>query len=111
MIHRVIYAPEAEMQLVKLYTDIAVASSPAIAARYTDKLVDFCEGLATFPNRGSKRDDIRPGLRAIGYRRRVTIAFDVVEDLVTIHGLFYGGQDFGAVLNLKIGLNDDDEAE
>lgn len=51
-----------------------------------------------FPERGVRRDDIRPGLRTVGYRRRVTLAFEVTNDLVSIFGVYYGGQDFEADL-------------
>jgi toxin ParE1/3/4 len=60
--------------------------------------VEQCESLATFPLRGTRRDDIRPGLRVFGFRRRVSIAFQVKGEEVTILGVFYGGQDFEAVL-------------
>jgi plasmid stabilization system protein ParE len=39
MMHSVIYAPEAEAQLVALFLHIAAAASPEIAARYTDAIV------------------------------------------------------------------------
>jgi len=42
--------------------------------------------------------EIRPGLRTVGYRRRVTIAFEVADDTVNILGIFYGGQDIEADL-------------
>ena len=35
-----------------------------------------------------------PGLRTIGFERRVTIAFMVTPDAVLIEGVFYGWQDF-----------------
>lgn len=98
MIFVVRFTPEAQRQLDELETHIAVAASPSIAARYIDRIVDYCEELRTFPLRGVQRDDIRQGLRTLGYRRRVTIAFEVSEDAVTIIGIFYGGQDFEAVL-------------
>jgi toxin ParE1/3/4 len=41
-----------------------------------------------------------PGLRTIGFRRCVTIAFAVEADAVMIIGIFYGGQDFEAALQL-----------
>jgi toxin ParE1/3/4 len=34
------------------------------------------------------------GLRTIGFRRRVTIAFTVETNTVTILGVYYGGRDF-----------------
>jgi plasmid stabilization system protein ParE len=94
MTYRVVYAPEAEAQLVDLFFYIAAEASPEIAARFTDAIVQQCENLKTFPVRGTIRNDIRPGLRTIGFRRRATIVFNVSSDLVTILGIFYGGQNF-----------------
>ena len=67
---------------------------------FTGAIVDYCEKLETFPHRGTRRDDLRPGLRTIGFRRRVMIAFAVEADAVTIIGIFYGGQDFEAALQI-----------
>ena len=92
--HRVVYAPEAEAQLVALYFHIAAAASPEIAARYTDAIAKQCESLKTFPMRGAQRDDIRPGLRVFGFRRRVSIAFEITGEVVTVLGIFFGGQNF-----------------
>ncbi len=99
MKYRVCFSPEAEAQLIKLYVDLSTMASDEVAARYTDDLVTYCEGLATFPQRGSRRDDIRPGLRTIGFRKRVTIAFMVEDTQVTILGVFYGGQNFELILD------------
>ncbi|MGA9072136.1 MAG: type II toxin-antitoxin system RelE/ParE family toxin [Terracidiphilus sp.] len=99
MMFSVIYAPEAEVQLVTLFFQIAAAASPEIAARYTDAIVEQCESLKTFPLRGARRDDIRPGLRVFGFRRRVSIVFEVTGETVTILGIFYGGQNFEAAFN------------
>jgi toxin ParE1/3/4 len=54
--------------------------------------------MATDRHRGRARDDIRPGLRTIGYRRRVIIAFAVIGQDVLIVGVFYGGRDYEAIL-------------
>src|SRR5258705_10430439 len=89
----VVFTPEAEAQLTELYGYIAIAASPDIAARYTDAIVTYCERLRTFPHRGISRDDIRPGLRITGYRKRVVFSFDVDADQVNIFGLYYGVQD------------------
>ena len=95
---RIVFSPEADAQLVGIYRYIAREASPAVAERFTGAIVDHCEGFETFPQRGTLRDDLRPGLRTVGFRRRVTIAFTFDEDTVTIIGVFYGGQDFEAVL-------------
>jgi toxin ParE1/3/4 len=37
-------------------------------------------------------------LRTVAFRRRVTIAYAVTSEVVTVVGVFYGGQDFEAIL-------------
>ena len=96
MAHRVVFSPEAEAQIVSLHRYVATASSLANADRFTDAIVTFCERFRTSPRRGTRRDDIRPGLRTIGFRRRVTVAFAVDDDTVTILGIFYGGRDYAS---------------
>ncbi len=44
--------------------------------------------------RGMRRDDIRQGLRITGFERRLTVAFTVDDDRVTILRLCHGGQDW-----------------
>jgi toxin ParE1/3/4 len=61
-------------------------------------MVDCCFGRSTFPSRGRRRDDILPGLRVIGFERRVNIAFVVTADTVFIEGIFYGGRDYEAAV-------------
>ncbi len=95
---RVVFAPEAESQLAEVYRYIAAAGSPDSAARYTEAIIAFCEGLAQFPQVGTARDDIRPGLRTIGYRKRIVIAFAILDGTVAIVGVFYGGRDYGVIL-------------
>jgi toxin ParE1/3/4 len=46
--------------------------------------------MARFPERGCRRDDIRPGLLIIGFERRFPVAFSVSHERVTILRLFYG---------------------
>jgi len=94
--YRVVFAPEAESQLLALYFHIAEAASPKIAGNYTEAILQQCESLKTFPMRGVLRDDIRPGLRVFGFRRRISIAFEISADTVTILGVFYGGQSIDA---------------
>ena len=61
--------PEAEKQLVALYSYIAAAASPDIAVRYTEAIVSYCESLCSFLHRGTIRDDVRPGLRITNYKK------------------------------------------
>ena len=96
--HSVVFTPEAEEQLAELYRYIADNASAEIAFRYTDAVVEFCEGLETLPHRGTPRDDIRPGLRTTPYKRRTTVAYAVDAEQVPIIGVFHGGRDFESIL-------------
>lgn len=93
-----IFSPEAAEQLADLYRYIAEAASPDVAMRYTEAIVSYCESLRNFPQRGARRDDVRPGLRITNYKKRAVIAFDVDGELVSIIGVFYGGQDYETIL-------------
>ena len=98
MTHRVVFSPEALQQLSDLLDYIARRASPAIAMAYTDGIVSYCESLSTFPQRGTQRDDVRPGLRITNYKKRAVIAFAVTTEEVFILGVFYGGQDYETLL-------------
>ncbi len=98
MSYLVVFTPEAEAQLIELYGYLAAEASPKTAARFTDGIVTHCESLSSFPMRGTRRDDVRPGLRITSYRKRVVIAFAVDADQVQIIGIFYGGQNYEAIL-------------
>lgn len=110
MSYLVIFSPEAEDQLVALYNYIADAASPDIAKHYTDGIIAYCEGLHAFPLRGTLREDVRPGLRITSYKKRTVIAFEVEEnmELVSIIGLFYGGQNYGFSLKNIPNMDDID---
>ncbi|MCL4783409.1 MAG: type II toxin-antitoxin system RelE/ParE family toxin [Bryobacterales bacterium] len=100
MTYTVVFSPRARDQIIALNAYIAETASPRIADRYTDAIASFCFSLATFPERGTRRDDIRPGVRVTNYRKRSVIAFtvDTQAEQETILGVFYGGQDYEAAL-------------
>ncbi len=92
------FSPEAEAQLAALYRYLARHASPTIAQRFTEAIVARCESLDQMPRQGAPRDDIRPGLRTLSYRRRVIIAYSVGDASVMIIGIFYGGQNYETLL-------------
>lgn len=98
----VLFSPEAQEQLLSLYRHIAVAASPEIAERYTNSIVAYCESLKDFPLRGTRRDDVRPGLRITNYKKRAVIAFAVEVEQISIIGIYYGGQDYETVLQFDL---------
>jgi toxin ParE1/3/4 len=99
MSYSVVFTPEAAAQLEAIYIYVADMAGIDIALRFTDAIIDYCEGFTTFPRRGTLRNDLRPGLRTVGFRKRATIAFAVLGRTVTIVGVFYGGQDVESALN------------
>ena len=90
---QVIFTPLALRQIDDLHRYISENSGDAIADGYIGRIVAHCTRFDLFPERGTRRDDILPGLRIIGFERRLTIAFVVTPETVLIEGLFYGGQD------------------
>ena len=90
------FAPEAVEDLMQIYEWIANAASPETAIQYIDRIETYCRGMGVASERGHKRDDIRPGLRIIGFERRVSVAFTVSETHVTILRLFHGGRNWEA---------------
>lgn len=98
MTFRIQFAPRALDQLDALEDYIASAGSPLAAGQYIDALFGFFESLAKFPMRGNQRDDLFPGLRLTNFRHRTIIAFVVNADqrVLSIIGVFHGGQDYEA---------------
>jgi len=94
---RVEFSPEALGDLIDLYDYIAVRDGPERAIGYIERIEDCCRNLSVFPERGIRRDDLRPGLRILGFERRAVIAFLVTADAVTILRILYGGRDLETV--------------
>lgn len=89
----------ARSDLMAVYDHIAAEVSQRVARGYIQRIEAW---LATFDlgaERGTLREDLRPGLRTIGFERRVTAAFTVQDERVVILRLFYAGQDWGTALS------------
>jgi toxin ParE1/3/4 len=95
----VVFAPEAIDDLIQLQEWISHAAGAKVSAGYLDRLENFCLGLELASERGQLREDIRSGLRIVGFEKRITIAFVVDREVVTIIRLFYGGRDWEALLS------------
>ena len=95
---QVVFAPEAAEDLAGLYDWIADAASPQIAIAYLARVEGFCMRLGIGSERGNLRADIRPNLRIIGFERRLTVAFTVGDQTVTILRVFSAGRNWEATL-------------
>ena len=99
MTWRVVYSPRARQQVTDLYLWIAEQDGyPDRAEGFVSAIFDYCDELADFPFIGVARDDLRPGLRTLGFRRRAVIAFAVTDETVDILGVYYGGQDYETLI-------------
>lgn len=98
MSRRLVLTRRAKAQINGLYEYIALEASPDIADRYIEALLDRLAGLTDFPSRGTRRDDLRPGLRTVPFRRRLTIAYAVKPQEVRIIGIARAGQDLERLL-------------
>src|SRR3989304_3826827 len=96
------FRPRAEADLFGLYRYIAEEAGHEVAGAYVERIEAACMALETFPKRGTRRDDIRPGLRTIGFEQRATIVFQVLEAAVIIVRIFYGGQDHEHILRSTV---------
>jgi toxin ParE1/3/4 len=74
---RIVFTPEARDDLNELFDYIVEHDSAERAMTYLERIEKACMSLQTLPNRGVLREDLRPGLRVVGFERRVLIAFRV----------------------------------
>lgn len=90
--YQVRFSKIARRQLEELYDYIALHADPETALRFVERIEAFCFGLETFPERGTLRADIRPGLRLVGFERRTTIAFTLRDEQVNVLQILYAGR-------------------
>lgn len=98
---RVTFSRRAQLQLLALNQRLAMLAGEKIADDYTDAIATFCQSLTVFPQRGTRRHDLRPELRVTNYRKRTVIAFtvDMQDEHVTILAVFHGGQDYETAMD------------
>jgi len=92
----VTFDARARQDLRQIFEYLESRAGPGVAERITAKLYQHCASFSHTPERGTKRDELRPGLRTIGYRRRATIVFSVDRPgrKVVILGVYYGGRNY-----------------
>ena len=74
---KIVFTPEARDDLLELYEYIAEHGNPERAMAYIERIETACMSLQTLPIRGTLREDLRRGLRVMGFERRALIAFRV----------------------------------
>jgi toxin ParE1/3/4 len=92
MAARVLFSETAQTDLDEIFAWIAERAGYERALGYIGRIERFCRDLVPFPQSGAARDDIRPGLRIVGFERRVTIAFTTRDADVIILRILYAGR-------------------
>ena len=93
----VVWHPRARADLLALYDWIADRADPDTAFAWTSGIESHATKLATFPERGTPRNDLVPDLRTVVYRGRTVIAYRVSETEVEVLRLVHAGQNWAGV--------------
>lgn len=103
MTWRLRFHPLVERDLDGIAQWIIDHAGDEAADRTLTEIERIIADLARLPHRGSIRDDIAPGLRAIPAARRGVIAFTVHDEAaeVLIHAVTYGGADWVRQVRLR----------
>ncbi len=101
---RVVFSPDSATHLMELYDWIAAQASPQLAIAYLDRVEAFCGRLCVGSELGHRRDDVRYGLRILGFERRLTIAFTVDDETVTVLRVFTAGKNWEMALKFPNGF-------
>jgi toxin ParE1/3/4 len=90
----VAFSEAAQWDLFDLELWLEHEAGKTTARRYIDRLTAYCMKLDLASERGARRDDLLPGLRIVGFERRITVAFVVVAEQVEIVRIFRAGRDW-----------------
>lgn len=96
MIYRIRFHPLVARDLDAIAQWIIDYAGPEVAACKLAEIEAAITTLKTTPHKGSLRDEIAPGIRAIPAARKAVVAFVVDDDAreVLIYAVTYGGADW-----------------
>lgn len=90
----IIITPEAEDDLDHLYNEISQRASPSIAYAFVARIEAFCRSLTHAAERGTDRSDVSPGMRSLGFERRVTIVLHIEDATASVVRIFPAGRNW-----------------
>jgi toxin ParE1/3/4 len=93
--HRVVFSEQAWRDANEIYHWIATRADPQTAEAYIGRIIDFCDSLGDFPNRGTPRDDLAKGVRTIAFEGRAVVAYVANDNVVRILRILHHGRDIG----------------
>lgn len=98
MSRRVVLSRTALNDLARIGRWITEAGAPQTGQRYVARIKERLAGLGDAPEAGRPYGFADPGLRIIGYERRIMIAYRVEKTRIIVVRVFYGGQNWQKVL-------------
>ena len=96
MSYRIRFHPAVSENLDSITAWLMDYAGSAVAERRLEEIEATIEALANLPHKGSRRDEIAPGLRAVPAGRKAVVAFTVDDDSreVHVHAVAYAGADW-----------------
>ena len=91
-VYPIVVSAFAENQLRAIGAIVVRRDGDRAADRFIDRILGEIQKLEVFPERGTVRHEIGPGIRVIGVHRSVDLAFVVHEDFVEVLRVTYAGQ-------------------
>jgi toxin ParE1/3/4 len=96
---RVLLRESALDDLRKISEQIVRATgSKGVAHGIATRIQERCKRIGDVPRGGRQRDDLGAGLRTVPFEHSAVICYVIDNDTVQITNIFYGGQDFEAIL-------------
>lgn len=92
MKRRLLVSKAAEADLLEIWSYTAESFGVSQADRYLERLASGLRACATSPNRGRRRDDLRPGYRSVLIRRHVAF-YTFNTDTVLVQRVLHGSMD------------------
>jgi toxin ParE1/3/4 len=96
--HAVRLSRHAIDDLDALHSWIESESDSRTADDCLGRLETRIAALSQFPDSGTPRDDLAPGLRTLSFQRRIVIAYAVRESVVTVLRVISGARELGPLL-------------
>ena len=93
MVRRVVLRPDARADLKSIFDWVEQSAGPEQATEYLGRIRLHYIGLNDFPNRGTDRSELWPGLRTLAFERRATIAYVVEKEAIVILRILHKGRD------------------
>ena len=103
MSYRIRYHPLVERDLDEITNWIIDYAGREAAGRRLAEIRETIASLTDVPHRGSIRNEIAPGQRAIPAGRRAVVSFTVDDEAreVYVHAITYGGADWAARIRTR----------